>query len=127
MTAPDIQARLVEGGNRELDAEIAVLLDGFHTLPPRYHGDEIGYGYTDEDGANVRPGHGGKQLVRHYTTSVDAALALAERVLDSTEALGILHAVIDHVGSNGLPSSQIAPLFCAAIVKAKALQDGRDG
>lgn len=70
-----------EAGSRELDCEIAVLLDGFFTLPPMWEGGPIGYGYTDKSGARVSPGHGGDLLVRCYTTSLDAALALAERVL----------------------------------------------
>lgn len=57
-------------------------------------------------------------------TSLDAALALAERVMEPMQGLGLLHAVIDLVGGNGLPSHRIAPLFCAAILKAKAQGEG---
>lgn len=83
MTIEDLIARLskAEGPSRELDALIAVTVDGFFEVPPRYEGDDIGYGYFGEDGTRIEPGHGGTQLVRKYTSSLDAAYAFAERVV----------------------------------------------
>lgn len=52
------------------------------------------------------------------TTSIDAALALAERVLDPLLALGLLHAVIDEMGQFGWSSRRIAPLLCAVVIEA---------
>lgn len=64
------------------------------------------------------PGSKYDKEIPSFTTSLDAALALAERVLDPLTALGLLHAIIEAVGGNGWPSSRIPPLFCAAILKA---------
>jgi len=102
MSAPDDQpsaqtgeliARLeaAEVGSREMDAEIGILLDGLFVCKPRYEGQSIAYGYIDSDGARVEPGHGGYQLVHRFTTSLDAALALAERVLPSGEWMVIVN------------------------------------
>lgn len=79
----ELIARLeaAEAGSRELDCEIAVPVGGFYICTPRYEGAPVAYGYVDEDGAHVEPGHGGAQMVPWYTTSLDAALALADRVL----------------------------------------------
>lgn len=70
-----------EVGSRELDCALAVLLDGYIEEPSRYGWEAHDYAYIDGEGGRVSPGHGGDQLVPHYTTSLDAALALAERVL----------------------------------------------
>jgi len=79
----DLIARLerAEGPDRELDCQIAVAVDGFYELPPKWEGGPVGYGYTDAEGTPIHPGHGGDQLVRRYTSSIDAAVSLAERVL----------------------------------------------
>jgi hypothetical protein len=34
-------------------------------------------------------------------------------------AMGLLYATLEIVGANGLPINRLAPLFCAAILKAK--------
>lgn len=67
-------------GSRDLDIAIAVTIDGFFEIAPRFEGDEVGYGYV-KDGQTITPGHGGDQLVPNYTTSLDAALRLLGRVL----------------------------------------------
>jgi hypothetical protein len=69
------------GTDREIDALIAVVLDGYFVLPAKFEGDGPRYGYIDTEGAEVIPGHAGDMLVRKYTSSIDAALALAERKL----------------------------------------------
>jgi hypothetical protein len=69
------------GPDRELDALIAVTVAGFFEIAPRWEGEPIGYGYFDADGARIESGHGGDELVPDYTASLDAALALAEKLL----------------------------------------------
>lgn len=78
MTNDELIAK-IEAGEvplRELDCEIAVCAAGFFTIPPKWEGGPVGYGYTDSDGHEVHPGHGGDQLVCRYTASIDAALTL---------------------------------------------------
>lgn len=79
----DLIARVAAatGPDREIDCLIAVAIDGFFEIPERYEGDGIGYGYINDDGVAIHPGHGGAQLVRRYTASIDADLALVERRL----------------------------------------------
>ena len=61
--------------DRETDCMIGVAVGRFHLVdPPKYGGPD--YGYTDSDGGEVRPGHGGDQLVPRYTASLDAAMTL---------------------------------------------------
>jgi hypothetical protein len=75
----DVLAARVEaatGPDRELDCAIAVAAMGFFECEPRWPGGPIGYGYIDEDGARVEPGHGGDQLVKRFTASLDAAMTL---------------------------------------------------
>jgi hypothetical protein len=117
-----------EAGSRELDCEIAVLLDGFFTLPPMWEGGPIGYGYTDKSGVRISPGHGGDQLVRRYTTSLDAALALAERVLPgwcwmierhkNGTATAWLHEWNAYGEGEQVVANTPALALCAAILKA---------
>jgi hypothetical protein len=64
------------GPDRELDCAIAVAALGFFELASKWEGGPVGYGYTDNDGAEVRPGHGGDQLVPRFTFSLDAAMTL---------------------------------------------------
>lgn len=68
------------GPDREIDCAIALALDGFFLAEPRYPGAPIMYGYVDADGSRVEPGQSPTQLVRTYTDSVDAALALIRRL-----------------------------------------------
>lgn len=81
MSAPELVALAARveaagGGDRELDCRVAAAAGGFFELPPKWEGGPIGYGYLDADGGEVRPGHGGDQLVPRYTRSLDAAMTL---------------------------------------------------
>lgn len=67
--------------DRETDCEIAVALDGYFEAPPPYEGGPRTFGYVDTEGARVTPGLGGDGEVPRYTASLDAALALVERLL----------------------------------------------
>jgi hypothetical protein len=69
-----------EVGSRESDCALS-LFDGFERHPPRYEGDPAGDQYVkvEGDGARCWPGHGGDQMVPHYTTSLDAIVGLIER------------------------------------------------
>lgn len=70
------------GPDRELDCAIAVAAAGFFELPPRWEGGPVGYGYTNADGEQIHPGHGGDQLVKPYTASLDAAMTLVPEGYD---------------------------------------------
>lgn len=72
------------GPDREVDAAIAVAALGWFTIPPRYEGDKVGYGYIDADGVRVHPGHGGDQMVPRLTASLDAAMTLYTVLPDLT-------------------------------------------
>lgn len=112
-------------GSRELDALIAVEVGGFYVCEPRYDGAPVAYGYVDAKGHRTEPGQGGLMLVPKYTTSLDAALALAERVTGGAYKL-----VNDYGGYNraeiNLPGrethtavAETMPLaLCIAILKA---------
>lgn len=76
-----------EGQDRYADCWLACALDGFfpHIVQwctrdegPTWRIDFCKYG---EDGGLISPGHGGAQMVRPYTASLDQALGLCERVL----------------------------------------------
>lgn len=142
MTASDIQARLVEGGSRELDVAIAVL---FHprSEPHPLYADR--YRWKDDFGT-----WDSRSAVR-VTTSVDAALALAERVLPGWVVASMdwwpmrdrASVCLREVKEFGEPFASFgfdescgdaranartpAAALCIAVLKAKALQDGRDG
>lgn len=79
----DLITRLskLDAPDREVDAEIAVSLDLFETRPNKGWPDRLDYGSRNSDGSVTWPGHGFDQLIPRYTASVDAATALAERVL----------------------------------------------
>lgn len=66
------------GADRELDVAIAVAACGFFVAEPRWEGGPTGYGYVDAEGSRVEPGHGGMQLVRKFTRSLDAAMTLID-------------------------------------------------
>jgi hypothetical protein len=68
------------GPSRELDSAIAVALDGFETWPERYEGAGVQYCRRYGDDLAI-PGAAPDSLVPHYTSSIDAALALVERLL----------------------------------------------
>ena len=70
------QVEAATGPDRELDCLIAVAALGFFEVAPRWEGGPIGYGYINKDGERIEPGHGGDQLVRKFTASLDAAMTL---------------------------------------------------
>lgn len=67
--------------DREIDCAIAVTVDGHFIDGKDFRGRPI-YCRRDPDGAITSPGQGHDMLVRRYTASVDAALALVERAGD---------------------------------------------
>lgn len=79
----DLIAKLeaLDGPSREVDAEIATAVDGYVTQPNKGWPEKIDYGRAHPDGYVIWPGHGFDQLVPKYTASLDAAVALVERVL----------------------------------------------
>lgn len=62
-----------------------------------------------------------------YTTSLDAALALAERVLDSKSALHLLADLLSYEAAQSdfdlIKTDDLPRLLCIAILKARATQD----
>lgn len=107
MTAPDIQARLVEGGSRELDEAVldSLGLSSWRSM-----------------------GHG--NVWWPVSQSVDAALALAELVygngpLDIYRVGPTEWGVNLHEVDTAYAATPAAAL-CIAILKAKALQDGHE-
>lgn len=121
-------------GSRELDGLLARRF-GWHRVEPRHASNKHGGWIAPEDFIGVqadgRPrldSLHGTTIYRDppgLTTSLDAALALAERVLDAVTALALLHAVIEGVGSNGWPSSRIPTLYCAAILAQRATPEDK--
>jgi len=69
----------LEGPDREADCQIGVAVDGFVTEERPYKG--VIYCRLDPDGTFTCPGQGADMLVPRYTASLDAAVALVERVL----------------------------------------------
>lgn len=80
LTALLKRAKKTAGPDRELDCAIAVAIDGFTAGSPRFEGDDIRYWYFYKDGVAIWPGQAGDMLVRDYTSSMDAVLALSERI-----------------------------------------------
>jgi len=76
------------GPDRELDCEIAVALDGYFEVPPRFGRVAVDYACT-RGGETMLPGQGGDQLVPHYTASLDAVVELAERLFGHAATLDI--------------------------------------
>ena len=62
-----------------------------------------------------------------YTTSLDAALALAERVLDSKSALHLLADLLSYEAAQSdfdlIKTDDLPRLLCIAILKARATQE----
>jgi len=118
------------GADREIDRQLAVAIDGFWIEHQEYRGAR--YCHLDKDGRVSMPGQAGDMLVPAYTASVDAALALVERVLPGAywrlEALP--PALQEAYGapfwaSCGLPGEQedawgqeAASTLCAALLRA---------
>lgn len=121
----DLIARLeaAEAGSRELDADIGVLIGGYYVAEPRYEGAPVAYGYVDADGRRIEPGHGGDQLIPPFTTSLDAALALASRVLGDKEAMLLLTDLLNHEADASdfdlITVSDLPRLLCARVLRAK--------
>jgi hypothetical protein len=85
---PDLSALLArveaaEGPDREVDCDLGVALGLFMVNDDNRLGIGRGKSYVrlDEDGGATAPGQAGDMLVPDYTDSLDAALALCERVL----------------------------------------------
>ncbi len=73
-----------KGPDREIDCAIAVALEGYYTKPhPGWPDDPTRTMYCkiDADGSRIEPGNASDMLVHEYTGSIDAALALVERML----------------------------------------------
>lgn len=111
------------GPDREIDCLIAVALDGFFEVPPRFEGDDAGYGYFDkEDGTRIEPGQYGDQLVWSYTDSIDAALALVERklpnamkrVLDTDDGQSVRADIVLEMGGHFIGYGATWPLAILA-------------
>lgn len=124
-------------GSRELDCQIAVAVDGYFEMPSRYGWEAPDYGYVDDEGARVEPGHGGDQLVPRYTTSLDASLALAERTIAERGPIdlsicGSAQVVIHNNDPCGNPLATAfgntpALALCIAILKAHPSKSIRGG
>lgn len=116
------------GPDRELDCQIAVAVDGFYELPPKWEGGPVGYGYTDAEGTPIHPGHGGDQLVRQYTLSIDAAASLAKRVLPNWQInLSIFHDTLAEAsfGNREAPHARslaTKPALAICLATLRALQ-----
>lgn len=118
----DLKRRVEEatGPDRELDAAIAVALDSYFIIPPRWEGDEIGYGYVDRDGVQNHPAYGGAQLVPVYTASLDATVALIEQVMPGYSKQVIIvsdHAVAE-IWKDGTHRSGIGKIGPLALLAA---------
>lgn len=116
------------GPDREIDCAIGVAIGRFFTLPPKWEGGPVGYGYRGADGEERHPGHGGDQLVPRYTESVDAALTLVPegRSWELTQVVseGISIAFIWNMFEAGEGDSAEAATpalaLCAAALKSRA-------
>ena len=118
-----------EAGSRELDWLLATEIGGF-VIKGEVYG-EPAFCQQDEGGGWVHPGQSGDQMVPRYTSSLNAALALAERVLDQRGPINIniclagsAQVVIDCVGPCDPIMAQVvastpALAICAAILKAR--------
>lgn len=157
----DLIARVeaATGPDRELDALIACAADGFFPSLkpwPVSHDDRamtwrVDFCRYDADGALISPGHGGLQMIREYTGSLDAALALVGRRLPGWGAVaGIPARLGEHGGRpwadvwssrederypwaprqmrpTPLHSNAATPALalCAALFRALALSEGQ--
>lgn len=136
MTAAPLIARLedAETGSRELDALVDALLFGGRsskTFTNKTPGGSLRRSYSagtvflnenpEHNGGNVCTGYHRKAPT--YTTSLDAALALAERVLPG-DGWKMLYAGLMNWRAHTPSGLQRLPLLvCAAILKASARPD----
>lgn len=118
------------GPSRELDCAIAVAVAGYYEIPPKWEGGPIGYGYVEDDGKRyVEPGHGGDQLVRRYTASIDAAISLiGEDEFEMTNLYGVARVTVHNQGdfgpSYGSSECNSLPIaICIAALRAKLSQE----
>lgn len=132
MTDPIITSLEQAGeGSRELDCELAVLLDGFVIDGERYGLPR--YCRVNETGGLDCPGQNGDDMVPRYTTSLDRALALAERTITRRGPIdlsicGSAQAVIHHHDPCGVPlaaafGNTAALALCIAVLKATEVRD----
>lgn len=113
-----------EVGSRELDFRIWLALERDNTVVPQIpasfqpkRGDEFELYDADERCT----GWVGFHVVPHYSQSLDAALALAERVLGEEAALSILQDTVDGWNAAaGLSVRNLPLLLCAAILRAQS-------
>lgn len=137
MNLQEIEKRLQEatGPDRELDALIWAELDGRDVryedgaviarsrVPPH---NECLLGLVDHPGRSSRnffEADGWKPPIPHVTASLDAAIALAERVLpsnpdDGRPWLQLLHDVVIQMLAKGISREHLARLYCLAIIRA---------
>lgn len=120
----DLITRLskLDAPDREVDAEIALALDLFETQPNKGWPDRLDYGRREENGSVTWPGHGFDQLIPRYTASVDAAIALAERVLPESVArrLIVFNSSPAKAGFDGTPERGKLFYFEAATPESRA-------
>lgn len=108
------------GPDRELDAAIAVSVLGFYVAEPRYEGAPPAYGYVDMDGSRIEPGHGGKQLIRDFTASIDAAMTLIREPFFFAR-LDYTNEWLCWIGERGEGWTRIATTSRGAVTPALAL------
>lgn len=112
-----------EAGSRELDA--LVFRHFGEPLPDSFATMKVDLTWQD-DGTAVMP-IGDMQVTYQppaYTTSIDAALALAERIVGGKEALLLLTDLLtreaDASDLDSITVSDLPLLFCAAILRAQS-------
>lgn len=127
------------GPDRGLDAVIAVAVGGYFTIPPKWEGGPLSYGYVNADGEEVHPGQGGDQLVKPYTASLDAAMTLVpqteqeatdiQRLLRDGKwsAFAKVSCIDDRGWSYGDKAYAATPALalCAAALRARAAMEGK--
>lgn len=133
MTIAEIIEKLekAEGPDRDLDGAIAINLEGY------FVDDDGWYAYTDEVLNTVHSGNGKFLLVKKYTSSIDAAVQLCERVLPAANCWGVdkdERGFEAHVQLNGVKSGHwakfaehrsSAPIaLCIAILRALQTKEG---
>lgn len=117
-----------EGPDRELDCLIAVHALGWLTQPNKGWPEKTDYGYLNDEGGETWPGHGGDQLVRHFTASLDAAMTLVPMGLmvaavrfSNGSGRANIHDGQD-AGGQGIDVCAATPALalCAAALRARA-------
>jgi len=109
-----------EVGDRMLDAQIWCAVNGLIWKKPIVVPGLPGLIYSFRTNRGDIGLHGDDQRgpVKQYTTSLDAALALAERLVGEEAALSLLQDTIDGWNAAaGLSVKNLPRLFCAAILR----------